>query len=70
MRLTRGEKRAFWCVVPVFIGFLPPVTSWAASVEWRPFGLPFLLFWSGLMVLMTSGLMTLAFAIKSRNDGS
>ena len=70
MRLTRGEKRAFWCVVPVFVGFLPPVTGWAASVETRVLGLPFLLFWSALMVVLTSALMTLAFVIKTKTDGS
>ena len=70
MKLTRGEKRAFWCVVPVFVGFLPPVTTWAAGVEIRVLGLPFLLFWNALMVVLTSALMTLAFAIKTRIDGS
>ena len=53
MRLTRGERFALLCLVPIIIGFLPPVTAWAAAVEGRFFGLPFLIFWSALMVVAT-----------------
>jgi hypothetical protein len=69
MRLTRGEQWALLCLVPIIIGFLPPVTAWAAAVEGRIFGLPFLIFWSALMVVATATLMTIAFAIKRRVDG-
>jgi hypothetical protein len=68
MNLTRGEKRALLCLLPIVIGFLPPVTGWAAAVEGRVLGLPFLLFWNGIMVAATAGLMSLAFAIKNRVD--
>ena len=70
MRLTRGEWYALLCFVPVVIGFLPPVTNWAAGVESRVLGMPFLLFWNGFMVLMTAVLMTVAFAVKDRVDRS
>ncbi len=68
MHLTRGEKRALWCVLPICVGFLPPVTGWAASVETRLMGLPFLLLWNTLMVAATAGLMTLALVITDRVD--
>ena len=35
MRLTRGEKLALLCLLPIVIGFLPPVTGWVAAVEAR-----------------------------------
>lgn len=70
MRLTRGEWFAVLCFLPVVIGFLPPVTVWAAGVETRVLGLPFLLFWNGFMVASTAVLMTLALAIKDRVDRS
>jgi len=69
VRLTRGEKLALLCLLPVVIGFLPPVTAWAASVEARVLDLPFLLFWNALMVAATALLMSVAFAIKNRVDG-
>jgi hypothetical protein len=69
MHVTPGEKRAAWCLVPILIGFLPPVTTWAAAVETRPLGVPFLLFWNCLMIVITALAMTLAFAIKIRVDG-
>ncbi|MCP4899466.1 MAG: hypothetical protein GY906_21075 [bacterium] len=69
MRLTKGEKRALWCLLPILVGFLPPVTGWAASVEGRMLGLPFLLFWNGMMVGATSLLMGVALVIKHRVDG-
>lgn len=69
MHVTRGEKKAAWCLVPILVGFLPPVTTWAAAVESRPMGVPFLLFWNCLMIVVTSIAMTAAFAIKSRVDG-
>ena len=69
MRLTRGEKLALLCLLPIVIGFLPPVTGWAASVEVRVLGLPFLLFWNALMVAATALLMSVAFVIKNRVDG-
>jgi hypothetical protein len=70
MQLTRGEKLALWCVVPIVIGLLPPVTGWAAGVEARVLGLPFLLFWNTAMVAATALLLTLALVIKDRVDGS
>jgi hypothetical protein len=68
MGLTRGEKLALLCFLPVVVGFLPPVTGWAAAVEARVLGLPFLLFWNSLMVLSTALLMSLAFVVKNRAD--
>ena len=50
------------------IGFLPPVTGWAAAVEARVLGLPFLLFWNSLMVVAAALLMSLALVIKNRAD--
>ncbi len=70
MRLTRGEWFAVLLFLPVVIGFLPPVTGWAAGVETRVLGLPFLLFWNGFMVATTAVLITLALAIKDRVDRS
>ncbi|MEN8163456.1 MAG: DUF3311 domain-containing protein [Acidobacteriota bacterium] len=69
MKLTRGEKRALLCLLPIVIGFLPPVTGWAVSVDGRVLGLPFLLFWNALMVVATAALMSLALVIKTRIDG-
>lgn len=69
MRLTRGEKLALWCVVPILLGLLPPVTGWAAAVETRVFGLPFLLVWNTAMVAATALLLTLALVIIDRVDG-
>jgi hypothetical protein len=69
MRLTPGERLALLCFVPIVVGFLPPVTGWAAKVEARVLGLPFLIFWSSLMVVATAVLMNLAFVIKDRVDG-
>ncbi len=68
MFLTRGEKVALWCFIPIVVGFLPPVTGWAAGIDARVLGLPFLLFWNGLMVLMASLLMSLAVVVKNRVD--
>lgn len=68
MRLTRGEWWAMLFFLPVVIGFLPPVTSWAATQSLRPLGLPFLLFWNGAMVAATAVLMSLAFVVKNRVD--
>ena len=68
MKLTRGERRALWCLLPVVVSFLPPVTTWAASVPTRVLGLPFLVFWNGLSVAMTAFWMTLAFRIRERGD--
>ena len=70
MRLTRGEWFAVLCFLPVVIGFLPPVTAWAAGVENRVLGLPFLLFWNGLMVTMTAVVISLALVVKDRMDRS
>lgn len=69
MFLTRGEKLALWFLLPIVIGLLPPVTGWAAGIDSRVLGLPFLLFWNGLMVFMASLLMSLALVIKNRVDG-
>ena len=68
MTLTRGERRALLCLVPVVVSFLPPVTTWAASVETRVLGLPFLVFWNAFSVAMTAFWMTLAFRIRERGD--
>lgn len=68
MNVTRGERRALICLVPVVVSFLPPVTTWAASIESRVLGLPFLVFWNGLSVAMTAFWVTLAFRIQDRGD--
>ena len=68
MKLTRGELGALACYAVVIIGFMPPVVMLANRVEPRVFGMPFLLFWIGLMVLVTSLSMTLAFWIVDRSD--
>ena len=70
MRLTRGEWFAVLVFIPVVIGFLPPVTGWAAAQETRVLGLPFLLFWNGFMVVMTTVVMSIAFVVKERVDRS
>ena len=70
MGLTRGEKLALLCFLPIVIGFLPPVTGWAAAVEGRVLGLPFLLFWNSMMVAAAALFMSLALVIKNRVDGS
>jgi hypothetical protein len=70
MRLTRGEWLAVLVFLPVVVGFLPPVTWWAAGVDTRVLGLPFLLFWNGAMVAATAVLMSLALVIKDRVDRS
>jgi hypothetical protein len=69
MKLTAGERRALWCLLPVIVSFLPPVTTWAAGVERRVLGLPFLVFWNALSVALTAFWMTLALRIKDRVDG-
>jgi len=68
MRLTRGEKRAALCYALVLVGFMPPVFAWAAGSPARVLGLPFPLFWAGLMVLVTSISMSLALIVKKRSD--
>ncbi len=68
MHLTQGEKIALLFFLPIVIGFLPPVTAWAATVEGRILGLPFLLFWNAMMVVVTGLLMSLALVIKNRVD--
>jgi len=69
MRITAGERRALWCLVPILVAFLPPVTGWAAGVRARVFGLPFLIFWNAAAIVLTSILVTAAFRIKERVDG-
>ena len=68
MKLTRGERLALLCFLPLVVGFLPPVTGWAAGIEIRVLGLPFLLFWNSFMVAATAVLMSLAFVVKNRVD--
>ena len=70
MRLTRGERRALWCLIPVVVALLPPVTTWAAGVRTRVMGMPFLLFWNALAVAGAALLMSVAFWVKERTDGS
>lgn len=69
MRLTRGERRALICYALALAGFLPPVTFWANRIHPKILGLPFLVFWTGLMVLATAFLMSLALFLKDREDG-
>ena len=65
---TRGEWRALACWLVVLVGFMPPVIVWVARVEWTVLGMPFLLFWIAMMVLVTAASMTLAGVIKDRSD--
>jgi hypothetical protein len=69
MRLTRGEKRALAFYALVLVGFMPPVFAWAAGSSARVLGLPFPLFWAGLMVLVTAIAMSVALFVKDRSDG-
>jgi hypothetical protein len=68
VKLTPGERRATLCLVPVVVSFLPPVTTWAAAVEFRPLGFPFLVFWNGLSVAMTCFWVALALRLAGRRD--
>ena len=68
MKLSRGERWALLCYAVVLVGFMPPVIVWANGVEGRVLGMPFLLFWAALMVLVTAAMMSLAFVIKNRID--
>jgi hypothetical protein len=69
VKLTRGERRALLCYAPVLIGFLPPVIVWVADVRGTVLGIPFILFWTALMVAVTAALMTLALFVVDRSDG-
>ncbi len=68
MQLSRGERWAIVLYAIVVAGFMPPVIVWANRVEPFVAGLPFFFFWIGLMTLLTSVLMTLAFVIQERVD--
>jgi hypothetical protein len=68
VKLTRGERWALVFYALVVLGFMPPVIVWANRVEPFVLGLPFFVFWIGLVTLLTSGLMTLAFVVKDRVD--
>jgi hypothetical protein len=69
MHLTRGERWALLLYAVVIAGFMPPVIVWANSVKARVLGMPFLLAWCALMVLVTAVVMSLAFVVKKRIDG-
>ncbi len=68
MKLTRGERRSLVLYLFVLAGFLPPVIILFNRADVKVFGMPLLLFWVGLMVLLTSVLMSLALFIKNRSD--
>ena len=69
MGLSRGEKLALWCLLPFVVGLLPPVTGWAAAVQVRVLGLPFLLLWNSLMVVAASLSIAVAAVVRRRVDG-
>ena len=54
MKLTRGERRSLVLYLFVLAGFLPPVIILFNRADVKVFGMPLLLFWVGLMVLLTS----------------
>jgi hypothetical protein len=68
MKLSRGERRAAWLYALVVAGVMPPAIVWANRVEPWVLGLPFLMFWVGLMTVLTTVLMSLAFVVKDRSD--
>lgn len=69
MRFSRGERWALACYAVVVAGFMPPVMLWVQGVQAKVLGMPFLLLWAGIMVLVTAVAMTAALAIKDRVDG-
>ncbi len=69
MNLTRGERKVLWCFVLIVGGYMPPVLNWANRVEPILFGMPFILFWSALMVPVTTAIMTYAYKVRAREDG-
>ncbi|MCF4115086.1 MULTISPECIES: DUF3311 domain-containing protein [Dethiosulfovibrio] len=69
MHLTRGERKVIWCFALILLGYIPPVLSLVNRVEPVILGLPFLLFYSLVMVLFTSGLMGYAYKVRAREDG-
>jgi hypothetical protein len=68
VRLSRGERWGLLFYALVLAGFMPPVAGWANRVEPFVAGLPFFVFWIGLMTLATTALMSIAFLVKERLD--
>ena len=68
LKLSRGERWALLFYAVVVAGFMPPAIGWANRVEPFVLELPFFVFWIGLMTLLTSVLMTVAFIVKERVD--
>ncbi len=68
MGFTKGEKKAFIFLLIVILGFMPPVTNLVNRVTPYVLGMPFLLFWSSFMVLMTTVFMTYAYVVRERED--
>lgn len=69
MHLSRGERKVLWCFVLIILGYTPPVLGVVNRVEPVIFGIPFLLVYSLVMVLFTSGIMALAYKVRAREDG-
>lgn len=68
MGLTKGEKKSLIFMFLAILGFMPPVTIWANRVEPYVLGMPFLLFWQGLMIFGTFICMALAYFVTEGAD--
>lgn len=66
--LTKGEKKSIIFMLIAILGFMPPVTIWANRVEPYVLGMPFLLFWQGLMIFGTFVCMALAYFVTEGAD--
>jgi hypothetical protein len=66
--LTKGEKKSLIFMLIAIAGFMPPVTSWANRIEPFVLGMPFLLFWQGLMIFGTFVCMALAYFVTEGAD--
>jgi hypothetical protein len=66
--LTKGEKKSIIFMLIAILGFMPPVTIWANRVEPYVLGMPFLLFWQGLMIFGTFICMALAYFVTEGAD--
>ncbi|MDD4836785.1 MAG: DUF3311 domain-containing protein [Dethiosulfovibrio sp.] len=69
MGLSRGERKVLWCFALIVAGYMPPVLNLANRVSPVILGVPFILFWSGLMVPITTCLMTYAYIVREKEDG-
>jgi len=66
--LTKGERKSLIFMLIAILGFMPPVTNWANRIEPFVLGMPFLLFWQGLMIFGTFVCMALAYFVTEGAD--